>query len=104
MRESLYRRMNVLAINEMEKAADNGLPFDNSLPDRVIGRVFGTHDYFYKDEIDEIIIRFKELQRKYNKLICECDSDLVLSKDLQHCRSSLSLSITTLENIRNRMR
>ena len=42
--------------------------------------------------------------KQINNLIYENDSDLVHSRNLQHCRSSLSITISTLENIKLKIR
>ena len=101
MRNAVYKKMRVIAtIKEIETAAKNNLPFDLRLTDSIIGKVFGLSDYYTLHEVEEIISKLKELQSVYNKLIYESDSDLVHSRNLQHCRSSLSITISTLENIK----
>ena len=39
----------------------------------------------------------------YNNLINDADENTLHSVNLQHCRNSLSIAITMLENIKNKM-
>ena len=103
MANNIIRKLNKAYVAQMEKAALKGEPFDGVSIEKAVGRFYNSVSVFDKEDVDEVISRFKRMLSIYNKAINESDADLLHSINLQHCRTMLSLAITTLENIKNKM-
>ena len=103
MSNNIIRKLGKANLAQMEKMAAKGEPFDAVLIEKVTGRFYNSVSYFDKEDVEEVINRFRRLMKVYNNLINDADVNTLHSVNLQHCRNSLSIAITMLENIKNKM-